>query len=240
MTFGEAQYRAVARIRDLIHRGEWTERGFARWIGFSQPHIHNVLKGQRKLSRNLLDQVLRSLHLSIADLCTKTELEHALARKRMAAPRSELPFLTTPIGPGMPWSGATNPVETFPVPAALFSAEAVVARLAIDLRMRKTLAGADVAAINVSPEVRREPVPEGLYAVSRKEETVLRFVRPGQGRYYLPTDDSLDRPALWEALELAGRSHLEIIQGRVTWLGREADRNAPDQRGRVLSDATSR
>jgi plasmid maintenance system antidote protein VapI len=240
LTFEEAQHRAVAKIRDLIHRGEWTERGFARWIGVSQPHIHNVLKGQRKLSRNLLDQILRSLHCSIADLCTKTELEHALARKRMAAPRSELPFLTAPIGPGMPWTGCSNPVDTFPVPAALFSSEAVVARLATDSPMRKTLAGADVAAIDLTPEVRREPVPEGLYVVSRKSEALLRFVRPGQGRFYLPTDDSLDRPALWEALELDGRSHLDIIQGRVTWLGREADRNAPDQRGRILSDATSR
>jgi hypothetical protein len=158
----------------------------------------------------------------------------------MAAPRSELPFLTTIIGSGMPWSGATNPVDTFPVPAALFSSEAVVARLARDSRMRKTLAGADVAAIDLTAEVRREPAPEGLYVVSRKGEAVLRFVRPGQGRFYLPTDDSLDRPALWEALELDGRSHLDIIQGRVKWLGREADRNAPDHRGRVLSDATSR
>ena len=106
--------------------------------------------------------------------------------------------------------------------------------------MRKTLAGADVAAIDLMVEVRREPVPEGLYVVSRKSEAVLRFVRPGRGRLYLPTDDSLDQPVLWEVLELGGRSHPDFIQGRVTWLGREADRNTPDQRGRVLSDATSR
>ena len=72
--------------------------------------------------------------------------------------------------------------------------------------------------------MRREPVPEGLYVVSRKSEAVLRFVRPGQGRFYLPTDDSLDRPAVWEVLELGGRCYLDFIQGRVTWLGREADR----------------
>jgi hypothetical protein len=199
-----------------------------------------VLKGQRKLSRHPLDKILRSLHLSISDMCTKSELEAALARKRMAAPRSELVFLAAPIGPGIPWTGSSNPTETFPVPAALFSCESVVARLAPDSRMTKTLAGADVAAIDLMVEVRREPVPEGLYVVSRKSEAVLRFVRPGRGRFYLPTDDSLDQPALWEVLDLAGRSHLDFIQGRVTWLGREADRNTPDQRGRVLSDATSR
>ena len=240
MTFEEAQYRVVARIRDLIHRGEWTERGFARWIGVSQPHIHNVLKGQRKLSRHLLDEILRSLHYSIADLCTKSELENALARKGMVAPRSELAFLSTPIGPGIPWTGSSNPADTFPVPAALFSSESVVARLGKDSDIKRTLAGADMAAIDRAPEARRLPVPEGLYVVSRMKEAVLRFVRPGKGRIYLPSDDSFDRPALWEVLELDGRSHLDIIQGRVTWLGREADRNAPDQRGRVLSDATSR
>jgi len=176
----------------------------------------------------------------MVDLCTKTELENALARKRMAAPRSELPFLVASIGPGMTWTGSWNPADTFPVPAALFSSESVVARLATDSSMRKTLAGADLAAIDLTPEGRAEPVPEGLYVVSRNSEAVLRFVRPGKGRIYLPADDSLDRPALWEALELEGRNYLEIIQGRVTWLGREADRNAPDQRGRVLIDATSR
>jgi hypothetical protein len=114
----------------------------------------------------------------------------------------------------------------------------VVARLGKDSHMRRTLAGADMAAIDLTPEARRQPVPEGLYVVSRMKEAVLRFVRPGKGRIYLPSDDSLDRPALWEVLELEGRSHLDIIQGRVTWLGREADRNAPDQRGRVLSDTS--
>jgi len=106
--------------------------------------------------------------------------------------------------------------------------------------MQRTLAGADVAAIDQSSCARGQPAPEGLYVVLRNNEAVLRFVRPGRGRFYLVSDDSQDRPALWEALELQGRSCLEIIAGRVTWLGREADRDEPDQRGRVLSDATSR
>ena len=106
--------------------------------------------------------------------------------------------------------------------------------------MSATLAGADVAAIDQSPRARRQPALEGLYVVLRNAEAVLRFVRPGRNRLYLVSDDSRDRPALWEALELQGRSCLEIIPGRVTWLGREANRDAPDQRGRILSDATSR
>jgi hypothetical protein len=106
--------------------------------------------------------------------------------------------------------------------------------------MQRTLSGADVAAIDQCPRARLQPAPEGLYVVLRNDEAVLRFVRPGKDRLYLASDDSLDLPASWEAVELQGRSCLEVIRGRVTWMGREADRDAPDQRGRVLSDAASR
>jgi plasmid maintenance system antidote protein VapI len=50
LTFQDAQQRLLAYVRDRIHNGELTERGFARMIGISQPHVHNVLKGVRNLS----------------------------------------------------------------------------------------------------------------------------------------------------------------------------------------------
>ena len=58
MTFREAQLKLLAYVVDRIHNGELTERGFARLIGISQPHAHNVLKGVRNLSPEIFDLIL--------------------------------------------------------------------------------------------------------------------------------------------------------------------------------------
>ena len=61
MTFREAQLKLLAYVVDRIHNGELTERGFARLIGISQPHAHNVLKGVRNLSPEIFDSILKYL-----------------------------------------------------------------------------------------------------------------------------------------------------------------------------------
>jgi hypothetical protein len=67
-TFQDAQLKLLAYVRDRVHNGELTERGFARQIGISQPHAHNALKGVRTLSPEVLDAILRHFHLSLLDL----------------------------------------------------------------------------------------------------------------------------------------------------------------------------
>ena len=61
MTFQDAQLRLLAYVRSQIRNGELTERGFARLIGISQPHVHNVLKGVRNLSPEFFDLALKYL-----------------------------------------------------------------------------------------------------------------------------------------------------------------------------------
>lgn len=73
MDFTRLQCRLVAHIRERVRSGEVTERGLARLTGVSQPHIHNVLKGERTLSIGLADQVLRELRISLLDLVDETD-----------------------------------------------------------------------------------------------------------------------------------------------------------------------
>jgi transcriptional regulator with XRE-family HTH domain len=68
MDFQELQKRLVAFLRAKVSNGELTERGMARITGVSQPHINNVLKGKRFLSREASDRILRSLHMDVLDL----------------------------------------------------------------------------------------------------------------------------------------------------------------------------
>jgi plasmid maintenance system antidote protein VapI len=75
LTLQDAQLKLLTHVRDCIHNGELTERGFARLIGISQPHAHNVLKGVRNLSPQIFDSILKTLNMSVLDLAPIEDLE---------------------------------------------------------------------------------------------------------------------------------------------------------------------
>jgi len=60
-------------VKTRINNGEFTERGLARMLGVSQPQIHNVLKGKRKLQNVLADQLLYKLGWDVVDLIENTD-----------------------------------------------------------------------------------------------------------------------------------------------------------------------
>jgi transcriptional regulator with XRE-family HTH domain len=65
ITFAGLQTRLLRHLRDMIRKGEITERSLARITGISQPHLHNVLKGKRLLSTEKADQILSYLRLDL-------------------------------------------------------------------------------------------------------------------------------------------------------------------------------
>ena len=65
---GDLRDRLIRRLRYVIANGDATERGLARAIGVSQPHLHNALKGKRRMSVELADSILRNLRLGVYDL----------------------------------------------------------------------------------------------------------------------------------------------------------------------------
>jgi predicted transcriptional regulator len=71
MDFQRLQSRLITNLRERVRSGEITERNLARVTGVSQPHLHNVLKGKRLLSFGKADQILRQLHLDLADLMNR-------------------------------------------------------------------------------------------------------------------------------------------------------------------------
>ncbi len=54
-----------AHIKDRVRRGDFTERSLARRAGISQPHLHNVLKGQREMSPKTADALMRELGVTV-------------------------------------------------------------------------------------------------------------------------------------------------------------------------------
>lgn len=237
MTFQDAQLRLLAYVRDRIHNGELTERGLARLIGISQPHVHNVLKGARSLSIDMSDSILKLFHMSLLDLAPPEDLEANLERRKAPEPVLELAFLESAIGPGMPWPAGVDWRRRFPAPiqARTVPAGWVMARLVNDLEMHLTLARSDIAILDTSEGERTNVSPAALYAVSRRGEALLRHVRPGANCYYLVTDLAMNRPAYWDKIGISAHELPGLVRARVLWLGRERDRNLPmHQRGRFL------
>lgn len=74
MTFNDLRARLVENLRLRVRSGVSTERGLSRQIGISQPHLHHVLKGTRRLALETADEVLRRLNLDIIDLIAPEDL----------------------------------------------------------------------------------------------------------------------------------------------------------------------
>jgi hypothetical protein len=68
VNFDALQTRLIALVNYRIRNGEFTERGLARMLQVSQPQMHNVLKGHRRLQWGLADALLRKLSITIMDL----------------------------------------------------------------------------------------------------------------------------------------------------------------------------
>jgi transcriptional regulator with XRE-family HTH domain len=243
LTYQDAQAKLLAYVRDRIHNGEFTERGLARLIGISQPHVHNVLKGVRNLSAEILDSILEHFQLSLLDLAAVEELEANLERRRMRERTAEAPVLSGPIGPGAPWPAGIDRRRRYPLPfpAPAAPPELLMARLSDDPEMRALVGGADLALLDISDRQREVLAPEGVFVVSVGGETLLRYIRPGARCYYLASAENLNVPIQWRELRLTASELREVVRARVRWLGRERDRNLPlVQRGRFLYDPISR
>jgi transcriptional regulator with XRE-family HTH domain len=243
LTYQDAQAKLLAYVRDRIHNGEFTERGLARLIGISQPHVHNVLKGVRNLSAEILDSMLDHFQISLLDLAAVEELEANLERRRVRERTAEAPILSGPIGPGARWPAGIDRRRRFPLPFSALAAppELVIARLSDDPEMHGVVGGADLALLDVSVGRRGDLAPEGVFVVDVGGEALLRYVRPGTHRNYLATAENLNIPLRWRELRLTPAELREVVKARVRWLGRERDRNLPlAQRGGFLYDPISR
>ena len=243
MNFREAQARLLAALKDRIRNGELTERGMARRVGISQPHIHNVLKGVRTLSPGVFDVILETLNLSLLGLCSEEELRAELNWRSGSHPIVEMAVLESAIGPKMPWPEGFGGRQRYPVPSAVkcLPEDLVLARLMPDDRMSGLLSNYDLAILDISERARTKLSPTDVYAVERRGEVILRYVRHGGRCLYLSDEQSLNVPARWETLQFADRGTTGGVRARVIWVGRESNRRLPPhQRGRFLADATPR
>lgn len=226
MFFAELHRAVLECLRARVKNGESTERGLARAVGISQPHLHNVLKGRRSLSPELTDHILGSLRLSLLDLIDRDTLQQYMEeRPADVTEYGFLPVLQGKLGPAHPWPEGVERYERFPLPRGTIArmCHPVVARLAEDVRMHPLFADGDYVLLDQSVRLRSDIDPGGYYVVKRGRVGLVRRLRYLGRRLYMFSDDVADRPACWERLPVEEHAITYFVRARATFVAREAD-----------------
>ncbi len=218
MHFELLQRRLVEHIRSRVRNGELTERSLARLAGISQPHLHNVLKGSRFLSREMADQILRQLHICLFDLLEPGDWP---ARRPFAGAWDgrAVAILAGKLGPGEPFPReALWERIPFLEPELVNVGDPALARLAEDAAMASLFREGDLALLDRSETRRRAPEAGSYYAVAVREGGLLRRVsRAG---------DSLRLASLFgapDSIPVTDRNMLEVVKAKVVWIGRSLE-----------------
>jgi transcriptional regulator with XRE-family HTH domain len=224
LTFRTAQDRLLAQLRTRLRNGELTERALARRLGVSQSHINNVLRGRRNLSHELADSILNFLHYSLLDLRHDLEAQSHLSERVPAGALVDIEVLKYRIGPGQNWSTLRDGGSRYRAPCALNGVPqcAVLGRLARDPCMAGLLRGCDIALLDTSISARLTDFPMSVFIVLRGTEAILRWIRGGSRSLYLADESTLNCPLDWERIPIGEDRRLEVVKGRVLWIGSEA------------------
>ena len=209
MNSTQMQSRLLDRIRMRLRNGEWTERGFARTVALSQPHINKVLKGTRTLSLESMDAIFHALAFSVLDLFTEQELRGELAkRSEIPAARVELRILSSEVGAGCPWNPNFDRESRFQVSSSLV--------LRADEPVAMQIAGTpEVAVLDVAQPACQILEKAAEYVVEFGNDTLLGTIRRGRGCIYLIPAASACQPTQWKALPLREYT----IRGKLIWRG---------------------
>lgn len=222
VTFALIQNRLLEVLRQRLSNGDFTERGLARAVGISQPHIHNVLKGVRTLSPDMGDQVISGLGLSLMELLGVDELGEALMEKQAR----RLGTQSVPV-----LSGTLGPEDPFP---NLRAVSAWVAARDPELRALRRPAfvplGADPAVpaiwrtfgfglLDFDEACRTEPGLPGWYALRWRGGGYLRQVRLRDRHLAVLGQRTLEDGEGPEMIDVETGSILQTVKATLVWLG---------------------
>ncbi len=214
--------RLVRHLQELVHRGETSERSLARLTLYSQPHIHNILHGKRRITLELADQIMSLLGIPLLSLFTQEELEGRPPWRLSNA-------LPVPVLEGCLEGGKAFPARAsfqhrrlFPAAELAGFVSPALARLgASEDSMWPALLPGDLLLLDRSPLERRRPSSEGIYAISCKNKGwVARCRRVGRALVVV-VDNARAASSPPETISLSGRDILDVVRGRVVWVGRD-------------------
>jgi hypothetical protein len=170
--------------------------------GISQPHMHNVLKGVRTLSPELADRIMAETGLTVYDLLPPREPDRAA-------------------GEGAPAAALTSRAILFPPEIIRSIIDPGVEYLDADTRMEPEIRKGDFVLFDRDDRWRRNPRRQEAYLVSYDGAIQVRYVRRAGERLYFAAEDTLRNPLAWDFVSLADRNILDVVRGRIVWIGRQ-------------------
>ncbi len=215
MSFSLLRERIRHSARESVRNGELTERGLARLTGFSQPHMHNVLKGVRILSTELADRLLRVLDLDVHDLAAGLSTTEPAFRS--------VPLIADIVGPG-PASFCPHRISghvSVPTHVACACACPVAAFVGDDFRLPQHLAPGDLVVIHRSEEFGSAIDPRAVYVVQSARGSRFTYVRRAGGKLFTCSGPYLRCPSGWEQISGPGEPSGNVLFGRVAWVSRQ-------------------
>ncbi len=219
MNFQNLQERLVTALRERVMNGEISERRLASLTGISQPHIHNVLKGERILSNRAADFILQRLGLTLADLLEPTgnNVSHL-----------EVPVLEGCLGPGLPLPTKPGKLERYPFSRSFLASieRPVLVRLAEDALLAGLFRGNDLVLLDRSRSARLAPAENDYFVVNRHGEGLVRRVSVEREDLLLLHGTPMS-PAVPMVLPLQPCHLLDVVRARVAWVGRLLPVHAP-------------
>lgn len=222
ITFARLQTRLLGEVRARLSNGEFTERGLARTIGISQPHIHNVLKGCRNLSVEIADSILQGVGLSLTDLIAPKELAGALEdRGENSLSFRSVPLLCGRLGPGdlFPERRATAEWIRMPESEIRGAMKPALVELSEDPELSWVFPNGRFALLDTDEAGRARPARGGWYALRWRGAGLIRQVRRERGHLRVMGQRTLMQEPWPEQIELGECSMLQVVKGRVDWVG---------------------
>lgn len=147
----------LGELNRRVHNGLITERGLARVAGLSQPHVHHILSGKRRLTAPVADRLMAAASIDLGDLMATQITRHATAGQARETLGTELsllvPMLVGTIGPGFVAPVEAKQPQAIPVPGSLIppGSRLCAARVGHDVRIEGLFAAGDVVIIALEP-----------------------------------------------------------------------------------------
>ena len=216
------QQRLLETVRYRLSNGDFTERGLARVVGISQPHIHNVLKGVRVLSPDLSDVLSAGLDLSLIELFGEEELGEALLAKQASRLGTQaIPILKGRIGPGDPfptlqsitqWVVAADPeLRSLRRPAFV--------SLGADPAISFAWVSHRYGLLDFDEAGRATPSLPSWFAVRWRGAGYLRQVRVAGQQMEVLGQRVLGAQSDPETIDIGGGALLQTVRAKLVWVG---------------------
>ena len=220
-TFELLRRRLLQAASQRVCNGDFTERGLARLIDVSQPHLHNILKGRKSLSPEIGDALLLGLSLSLLDLLTPAELGLALLDHQPAPSFSRLvPVLNGRLGPDDPFPDWRSISQWFRASSSLLTHARRPALVECAPDPENTLfPSPSFALLDHDDSARLHASPSSWFALRWRGAGYLRRLRRQPGALLILGQNSSDAPSLPHCLELNDASILHVVRARVLWVG---------------------